>query len=155
MQYIWSEFKHHTRPVCTACTLTQDKRFPPNASSIGEWKGRTPQQVNDEIKWYVRVNVCINLDTEQISACMVLLAGHSLHCPACGCVIYSCRKRVRDICGKGAENSETGAKLFDGKIEPNKICQGSLGDCWWVFMAACSIWQDAMRLAHADRRDVA
>ena len=40
------------RLICCACCFRHtDRRFPPNASSLGDWDGKSPAEVDKEIKW--------------------------------------------------------------------------------------------------------
>lgn len=39
------------RLLCACCIRYSDKSFPPNSTSIGDWRGKNAQQIDAEIKW--------------------------------------------------------------------------------------------------------
>ncbi|KAJ9516711.1 hypothetical protein QJQ45_027147 [Haematococcus lacustris] len=49
--------------VCCNCTY-RDKVFPMNSVAIGKWKGKTPQQIEEEIIWKRISDICVRSGEE-------------------------------------------------------------------------------------------
>eukprot|EP00928_Gymnodinium_smaydae_P029161 TRINITY_DN22037_c0_g1_i1.p1 TRINITY_DN22037_c0_g1~~TRINITY_DN22037_c0_g1_i1.p1 ORF type:complete len:741 (+),score=128.12 TRINITY_DN22037_c0_g1_i1:44-2224(+) len=134
--YIWNFFevalaRCFLTPRTKGCCWVEysDKEFPCNDRSIGKVQGDTASGVNYEggVAWAKASDIARAATQKAVPS------------PA------------------GQKSMESGARLFQGRIEPDDVLQGSLGDCW--LMAACAtlserpeVLQQAFSTKHYDPR---